>query len=135
MRRRLELGLGALGVERVDDGVVQVLDSTDLFLADTRLRLDDVPKLENAGVNFVDIYWGVDRVGTGHPLDVRLELSDAFADDLGHNEITILADLDVRCSWERYCVIRQRREHGFWFGSTYHLYREKRCSRPRGSSL
>ena len=74
---------------------------------ETTKLLDDVPKLENAGVNFVNIYWGVDRVGTGHLLDVCLELSDAFADDLGHNEITILADLDVQCSWERYCMIRQ----------------------------
>jgi len=96
-----------------DDGVVQVLDSTDLFPADTRSRLGEVLKLENAGVNSVDVYWGVGRVGTGHLPGVHLELSGTFTDDL-HNNITILADLDSQYSRERYCVGRRQRGRDFW---------------------
>ena len=102
----LELGLGALGTERVDDGVVQVLDLTDLFLADTRLRLDNAPKPEDTDVNFFDVYRGIDHGTAGNLLDIRLKLSDTFTDDLGHDNVTLLIDLDVWCSWECRCIAR-----------------------------
>ena len=64
LRSRLELGLRALCVEGADDRVVQVLESTDLFLTDTQLRLYGVPKVEDAGMNFSNVHRGVARVGT-----------------------------------------------------------------------
>ena len=106
MRSRLELRLRALGIEGVDDGVVQVLDAADLFFADTWLSVNNVPKLEDAGVNFIDVDRGVDCLTAGHLLDVRLKLPDTFTDDLSHNNITLLGDLDVRCGWERYYMVR-----------------------------
>ena len=69
------------------------------------MRLDDIPKLENTGVNFINVHRGTDRVGTGHLPDLHLKLSGTLTGDLSHDNITILADLDIQCSLEHYCMI------------------------------
>ena len=51
-------------------------------------------------MNFVGIDRGVDRVTAGYLVNV---LPNAFTDDLSHNNIAFLRNLDVWCGWESHC--------------------------------
>ena len=99
LRSRLGPGLGAHASVVVADGVAQVLGLTDLHVANPGLKLDDVPRLEDPDITFIDIDRGVDLV------DVRLQAPDATG-GFGRNNITFLADLDARRGRERYCMGR-----------------------------
>jgi len=62
-------------------------------------------ELEDAGVNFVDVHRSLDCIVVGHISNIRLELPDAFTDDLGHDNVALFVDLNIRCSWECYCMV------------------------------
>jgi len=65
-------------------------------------------------VGFINIDWGIDCVGAGHLVYVRLGLPDTLTDDLSRSNITFLVDLDIWRSWECYCELVSK-------GPTYHL--------------
>ena len=125
--------LGALGVEGVYDGVVQILNSTELFLADTWLRLGNIPELENTGVNLVDVDRNIDNVAAGHLLDIRLELPNTFT----HYPCLMMSPLSLIPAFGAvgkvlYDELAKVSPHQF--RSTRHLCREELCSQLRGSS-
>ena len=91
--------------EGANDTLVESLDPALLLLADLWLRLDNVPQLQNILLDLLDVGWSHDGVGTGHLLNVGLELPDVLTNDLLVDDVALLRDLGVRSSGEGDCKI------------------------------
>ena len=87
--------------ERTNHALVKGLDSALLLLADLRLRLDDIPELQNVFLDLLDVGWRDNGVRTCHLFDVGLELPDVFTDDLLVDDVTFVRNLGVGSSRER----------------------------------
>ena len=74
-------------MKRANDSFAQGFDAVLLLVADLGLVLDNVPELENAVLDLLDVGWWCDSVTTGHLLDVGLKLvtkgESLVVDELG----------------------------------------------------
>ena len=88
--------ISGLVLEGADDAVIEVLDLGLLLVGDLGLGLDDVPELKHVVLDLLHVGGlGDDIVRARHLLDVRLELADVLADDLGVDDLALGGDFGL----------------------------------------
>jgi hypothetical protein len=98
-RGNASAGSGPL-VEGVGNAFLQGLDVVLLLLVDPGLVLDGHPQLRNIILDLLNIDSHRNCVATGHFLDVGLQFTDIFTNNLRTDDISFGGDFNVRCSGE-----------------------------------